>query len=44
VPDSTARLGVSLEITARFPEGVVNITNFSDLEDSNGNERGKIDT
>jgi transcriptional regulator with XRE-family HTH domain len=25
-------LGGSLEITARFPEGVVNITNFSDLE------------
>ena len=27
-----AALGGSLEITARFPEGVVNITNFSDLE------------
>ncbi|MGB6536702.1 MAG: XRE family transcriptional regulator [Xanthobacteraceae bacterium] len=25
-------LGGSLEITARFPEGSVNITNFSDLE------------
>ena len=29
-----AALGGSLEITARFPEGVVAITNFSDLEDS----------
>ena len=29
-----AALGGSLEITARFPEGVVNITNFSDLENS----------
>ncbi len=29
-----AALGGSLEITARFPEGAVNITNFSDLEDS----------
>jgi transcriptional regulator with XRE-family HTH domain len=29
-----AALGGSLEITARFPEGVVKITNFSDLEDS----------
>ena len=27
-------LGGSLEITARFPEGVVNITNFSELENS----------
>jgi hypothetical protein len=27
-------LGGSLEIIARFPEGVVNITNFSDLENS----------
>ena len=30
-------LGGSLEITARFPEGAVNITNFSDLENSQGN-------
>jgi transcriptional regulator with XRE-family HTH domain len=29
-----AALGGSLEITARFPEGVVNITNFSDLANS----------
>src|SRR6266436_9147136 len=29
-----AVLGGSLEITARFPEGAVNITNFSDLETS----------
>jgi transcriptional regulator with XRE-family HTH domain len=29
-----AALGGSLEITARFHEGVVNITNFSDLKDS----------
>ncbi len=29
-------LGGSLEITARFPEGAVKITNFSDLEDSQG--------
>jgi transcriptional regulator with XRE-family HTH domain len=29
-----AALGGSLEITARFPEGAVNITNFSDLETS----------
>jgi DNA-binding transcriptional regulator YiaG len=29
-----AALGGSLEITARFPEGVVNITNSSDLEDA----------
>ncbi|HEY7244114.1 MAG TPA: XRE family transcriptional regulator [Xanthobacteraceae bacterium] len=29
-----AALGGSLEITARFPEGVVNITNFSDLADT----------
>jgi transcriptional regulator with XRE-family HTH domain len=27
-------LGGSLEITARFPEGTVSITNFSELEDS----------
>lgn len=27
-------LGGSLEITARFPEGSVSITNFSDLEDA----------
>ncbi len=33
-----AALGGSLEITARFAEGVVNITNFSDLENS-GEER-----
>jgi len=29
-----AALGGSLEITARFPEGVVNITNFGDLPNS----------
>jgi Helix-turn-helix domain len=29
-----AALGGSLEIIARFREGAVNITNFSDLEDS----------
>lgn len=29
-----AALGGSLEITARFPEGVVNITNFCDLENA----------
>jgi transcriptional regulator with XRE-family HTH domain len=29
-------LGGSLEITARFPEGTVNITNFGDLEKSKG--------
>jgi transcriptional regulator with XRE-family HTH domain len=29
-------LGGSLEITARFAEGAVNITNFSDLENSRG--------
>jgi transcriptional regulator with XRE-family HTH domain len=29
-----AALGGSLEITARFPEGAVNITNFGDLENS----------
>ena len=29
-----AALGGSLEITARFPEGVVNITNFCDLGNS----------
>ena len=29
-----AALAGSLEITARFPEGAVNITNFSDLENS----------
>ena len=33
-----AALGGSLEITARFPEGAVNITNFSDLEDSAENQ------
>ena len=29
-----AALGGSLEITARFPEGAVNITTFGDLENS----------
>jgi transcriptional regulator with XRE-family HTH domain len=29
-------LGGSLEITARFPEGAVNITNFGDLKNSEG--------
>ena len=29
-------LGGSLEITARFPEGSVNITNFSDLDGTRG--------
>jgi transcriptional regulator with XRE-family HTH domain len=29
-----AALGGSLEITARFPEGAVSITNFSDLDNS----------
>lgn len=33
-----AALGGSLEITARFPEGVVNITNFGDLENSTDNQ------
>jgi hypothetical protein len=30
-----AALGGSLEIIARFPDGAVNITNFSDLGNSN---------
>jgi len=30
-----AALGGSLEITARFPEGAVNITNFHDLQNPN---------
>ena len=29
-------LGGSLEITARFPDGAVNITNFGDLEKASG--------
>jgi transcriptional regulator with XRE-family HTH domain len=29
-------LGGSLEITARFPEGAVQITNFGDIEDAEG--------
>ncbi|WP_249158942.1 XRE family transcriptional regulator [Bradyrhizobium jicamae] len=29
-------LGGSLEITARFPEGAVNITNFAELADTQG--------
>ena len=33
-----AALGGSLEITARFPEGAVNITNFSDLDDFAGKQ------
>jgi transcriptional regulator with XRE-family HTH domain len=32
-------LGGSLEITARFPEGAVSITNFSDLENSSEEHR-----
>jgi hypothetical protein len=36
-----AALGGSLEITARFPEGVVNITKFSDLENSTEKEPGQ---
>jgi hypothetical protein len=31
-------LGGSLEITARFPEGAVHITNFSDLEGTRAGE------
>jgi predicted transcriptional regulator len=34
-----AALGGSLEITARFPEGVVKITNFSDLDDAGEDAR-----
>jgi transcriptional regulator with XRE-family HTH domain len=33
-------LGGSLEITARFPEGSVNITNFGELEDTPGGRKG----
>lgn len=33
-------LGGSLEITARFPEGAVQITNFSDLENSKAEREG----
>jgi transcriptional regulator with XRE-family HTH domain len=36
-----AALGGSLEITARFPEGVVSITNFSDLESSAEDQVGE---
>jgi DNA-binding XRE family transcriptional regulator len=36
-----AALGGSLEITARFPEGVVHITNFSDLENSLDEHSGR---
>src|SRR5580704_11989810 len=36
-----AALGGSLEITARFAEGVVNITNFSDLENSGEGRQGQ---
>ncbi len=32
-------LGGSLEITARFPEGSVNIVNFSELDGTRGQER-----
>jgi DNA-binding XRE family transcriptional regulator len=32
-------LGGSLEITARFPEGAVNITNFSELEEQDNKAR-----
>jgi transcriptional regulator with XRE-family HTH domain len=34
-------LGGSLEITARFPEGTVNITNFSELEDLKSKPHGR---
>src|SRR6202163_1616963 len=34
-------LGGSLEITARFTEGTVSITNFSDLENSRVERRGR---
>lgn len=34
-------LGGSLEITARFPEGTVSITNFSELEDLNSEPRSR---
>jgi transcriptional regulator with XRE-family HTH domain len=34
-------LGGSLEITARFAEGTVNITNFSDLENSRGESQSR---
>jgi transcriptional regulator with XRE-family HTH domain len=33
-------LGGSLEITARFPDGAVNITNFSDLGDAGDRRSG----
>jgi transcriptional regulator with XRE-family HTH domain len=33
-------LGGSLEITARFPEGTVNITNFGELEDTSSGRKG----
>lgn len=36
-----AALGGSLEITARFPEGVVNITNFCELESSAEDRRSQ---
>ena len=34
-------LGGSLEITARFAEGKVNITNFSDLESAHNKQQGR---
>jgi transcriptional regulator with XRE-family HTH domain len=34
-------LGGSLEITARFPDGQVSITNFSELEDADGGRSGR---
>jgi transcriptional regulator with XRE-family HTH domain len=34
-------LGGSLEITARFPEGAVSITNFGDLERAGGGSKGR---
>lgn len=34
-----AALGGSLEITAHFPEGVVSITNFGDLQNSNEDQK-----
>ena len=38
---SRGSLGGSLEITARFPDGQVNITNFSEFEDANSERSGR---
>ena len=38
-----AALGGSLEITARFPEGAVSITNFSDLVEPAEHRQGEDD-